>query len=481
MTTAPPQARPASTFEPLVLLQMVRDIAESSRAEDTERISTRAWDSAITLSDRFADAPPARRISEHLELPWPKVRELAFLPPVSQHIALGHALNERQGYWLTLQYSDYVLALVAHRIGARTLTPGQYRAERARILATRRAGAGALRLPTEDQIAALAGSWDIALANAGLGPRRARGYQPPRQAPLTIVEALERCYEYYETEPTSAELDAFAKANGIPITRDRTRSWASQLTEWKTGRRAAGLPVPTAPPPRNQRWDYTQSIGAARPGERRRGTWTRDQLTDWLTRYLAQLRPRQQSRERGSNDWAAGQPGAPSSSAFDTHGGWDILRAEAQTELRRRRRAGTTSAPPAAGAVTKAAAAKRRRSPSAGPGRRATAALAELVATGVLCADEALVGTYKGRGWRATFDSRTGAVSVEGEGNFDSLTAAAIHCHDGGSVSGFAFWGVERDGRVAKLNKLASLGERAERKRPATWAGRVKEELPPNG
>jgi hypothetical protein len=35
-----------------------------------------------------------------------------------------------------------------------------------------------------------------------------------------------------------------------------------------------------------------------------------------------------------------------------------------------------------------------------------------------------------------------------------SLTAAAIHCQGGGSVSGFAFWGVERDGRVVKLAKL---------------------------
>lgn len=483
MTTAPPQSQSASVFEPLVLLHMVRDIAEAAGDEHPEGISTRAWDRSRVLSARFPDAPPARRICEHLDLPWQKLRELAFLPSGAQHIALGKALNERQGNWLTPEYTDYVLALVARRLGVRTLTPSEYRVERARMLAADRRSThgGKLRLPTEDQIAAVAGSWDRALGHAGLGARPAQGEQPPRQRPLTIVEALERCYEHYETEPTSVELHVFVKANGIPLARDRTRTWASYITEWKDVRRAAGLPVPDGPPPRHRRWDYTQNVGAAQPGERRRVPRTREELVEWLTRYLDQLPPRQRSTERGYNDWAATQIGAPSSSAFDAHGGWTVLRAEAQAELRRRRRAAPGREPQPSVAVSEAAAPKRRRAQTDGPGRRATATLAELVAAGQLRPDEPLVGSYKGRSWRATFDAQTGAVTVEGEGEFVSLTAAAIHCQGGGSVSGFAFWGVERDGRVIKLSKLASPGDRPERKRPATRAGRVKEELPPNG
>jgi len=484
---APPselQPRTASAFEPLVLLHMVRDVAEAAGGDRPQRVSTRAWDRARQLSEAFRDAPPARRICEHLDLSWEKLRELAFLAPSGQRIALGQALNERQGNWLTPEYSDYALALVARRLGTRTLTPDRYRVERAQMLGADRRSThgGHLRLPTEDQIAALAGSWDRALAHAGLGARPARGRQQTRQRPLTIVEALERCYEHYETEPTGAELHAFAKANGIPLARDRSRTWASYIAEWKARRRAGELPVPDGPPPRQQRWDYTQNIGAAQAGERRRGSWTRNELVEVLVRYLDQLRPRQRSTERGYNDWAATQTGAPSSSAFDHHGGWTVLRAFAQDELRRRRQAGKGSEPQPSLAAAKTIKAKRRRAPTTGPGRRATATLAELVDVRQLSSDETLVGTYKGRSWRATFDAETGAVTVEGRGEFVSPTAAAIHCNGGGSVSGFAFWGVEREGTVIKLNKLSSsIGDRSERKRPATEAGRVKEELPPNG
>lgn len=480
MSTAPPQPRPASAFEPLVLLHMVRDIAEAADGEDPERISTRAWDRARPLSETFPDAPSARRICEHLDLSWEKLCELAFRPRGAQPIALGKALNERQGHWLTPEYSDYVLALVARRLGAETLAPSEYRVERALMLAADRRSThgGQLRLPTEDQIAAAAGSWGRALGHAGLGARPAQGRQPPRQRPLTIVEALERCYEYYETEPTSVELHAFATANGIPLARDRSQTWASYIAKWKDGRRAAGLPVPDGPPPLHQRWDYTQNIGAARTGERRRTGRARDELIEWLVRYLDQLRSRQRSTERGYNDWAGTQTGAPSSSAFDKHGGWTVLRASAQAELRQRRRAASGAQPQPPIAAAETAAPKRHRSPTSGPGRRATATLLELVAGGQVGADEPLVGSYKGRNWRATFDAQTGAITVQGEGEFASLTAAAVHCRGGGSVSGFAFWGVKRDGHIIKL---ASFGDRPERKRPATRAGRVKEELPPNG
>ncbi|WP_249011114.1 hypothetical protein [Conexibacter sp. DBS9H8] len=457
MTTAAPQSQSASAFEPLVLLQMVCDIAETGGGVSPERISTRAWDQARSLSETFPDAPSARRICEHLDLSWEKLRELAFLPSAAQRIALGKALNERQGSWLTPEYSDYVLALVARRVGVRTLSPSAYRVERARMLAADRRSVhgGGLRLPTEDQIAAVAGSWDRALGHAGLSPRPARGHQPPRQRPLSIVEALERCYEHYETEPTSVELHAFAKANGIPLSRDRTRTWASYITEWKDGRRAAGLPVPDGPPPRHLRWDYTQNIGAGRPGEqRRRRDQPRDDLIDWLVRYLDQLRPRQHSTERGYNDWAAGQTGAPSSSAFDNHGGWAALRSDAQAELRRRRLTGAAEPRTPPINLSDMPGQRRRRPPTSLGGRQAKATLGDFVAAGRLRGDETLIGSYKGRSWRAAFDSQTGVVRVQGEGEFASLTGAAVHCQGGGAVSGFAFWGVERDGRVIKLAKL---------------------------
>src|SRR4051794_25350241 len=111
-------------------------------------------------------------------------------------IALGHALNEHEGGWLTPEYSDVMLALVARRLRVSTLTPGQYRGEGAAMLAAdrrRRAHGGQLRLPTEDQIAALAGSWDRALAQAGLSARQGRGGHSARSGPASIVDVLDRC------------------------------------------------------------------------------------------------------------------------------------------------------------------------------------------------------------------------------------------------------------------------------------------------
>ena len=61
---------------------------------------------AVALEDRYADAPAARRIREHLGLPWPEVRELAPIAGRGRSSALGHALDERQGDWLTPEYSD---------------------------------------------------------------------------------------------------------------------------------------------------------------------------------------------------------------------------------------------------------------------------------------------------------------------------------------------------------------------------------------
>jgi hypothetical protein len=126
MSTPSPAARPASDFEALALLELVRHVAELSATVGAECISTRRWDAGRALSGRFADAPPARRICEHLGLRWPQVRELAFMSGPGQRIALGHALNERQGNWLTGEYSDFSLKLVAKRLGSQALTPGQY-------------------------------------------------------------------------------------------------------------------------------------------------------------------------------------------------------------------------------------------------------------------------------------------------------------------------------------------------------------------
>ncbi len=135
-------ARPASAFEPLVLLSAVREIAEFAGAPKPEDVSTRSWDRSRPLSEQFADVPAARRICEHLELTWAQVLRLAFLDDHARGRALGLALNEQFPEWLTSEYADFILRLVARRLGVDTLTPAEYRAETQRMLSADRPPAG---------------------------------------------------------------------------------------------------------------------------------------------------------------------------------------------------------------------------------------------------------------------------------------------------------------------------------------------------
>ncbi|MBV8945847.1 MAG: hypothetical protein JOZ95_10525 [Solirubrobacterales bacterium] len=331
--------RRASEFEPLALLHVVRDVARSSPAEDPRRVSTRTWDGARELGERFTDVPAARRICEHLRLPWEKIRELAFMDGHAQRIALGHALGDEQANWLTTEYSCFALRLIARRLGAATVTPGQYRAVRQATLGSgrgRRSIARRVLIPTAEQIQTLAGGWDEALAQAGLAPRHGLGGHHARVGPVPIVEVLDRCYEHHGTEPTLGELVLFARANGIPFPRkERGRPYRSYVKEWKDRRSARGLDTPDGPPPKCERPDYTVDVGAALPGESRaKSAWAdRKEVVAWVTRYLDELKARDCASQRAYAAWARQQDGAPWASVLARHGGWVAVREEAWQRL----------------------------------------------------------------------------------------------------------------------------------------------------
>jgi len=327
--------RRASEYEPLALLHVVRQVAESSPADDLRQISTRVWDQARELRECFVDAPAARRICEHLGLPWEKIRELASMNGHAQRVALGHALGGKQADWLTEEYSRFALRLIARRLGVATLTPGQYRAERQTMLGSdsgERRVARHVPIPTAEQIETVAGNWDEALAQAGLDPRHGRGGHHARVGPVAIVDVLSRCYEHHGAEPTLGELELFARANGIPFPRkERGRPYSSYVKEWKDRRAAQALDVPDGPPPKSDRPDYTSDVGAALAGEKRAtGVWANhDEVVGWVARYLAELEPRDRASQRGYDAWARQQDGAPWASVLERQGGWIAVREEA--------------------------------------------------------------------------------------------------------------------------------------------------------
>jgi len=333
-TTAAP--RPASDFDPLMLLEAVEEVARTARPVDPDRVAQRPWDRARALSARYASAPPARRIAEYLGLSWSEVLRIALVPPGRRERALGTQLGEDIQKWLTLDYIAFALRLVGGRLGLTTLSPAQYRGERTRMLkqdAGRWRHGGHFRLPNDDQIRTVAGSWDRALRLATLGGLQGRGGNRARIQPGSIVEIIERCYEHHGTEPTTGDAELFAKANGIPFPRrERGRPWTDVLREWKDGRCAAGLPVPAGPPPKALRPDYSLDVGAAREGERRRHkTWDDPaELAQWVAQYLADLSRGARASKRGYDAWARAVVGAPWSSKFDKYGGWSAVLAAAR-------------------------------------------------------------------------------------------------------------------------------------------------------
>jgi hypothetical protein len=88
---------------------------------------------------------------------------------------------------------------------------------------------GQLRLPSEHQVIAVAGSWDRALADAGLASRPKVGHKR-RTAVPTITEILNRCYEAHGAQPTQRESELFARANGIPY-RSRPVAWCRSASD----------------------------------------------------------------------------------------------------------------------------------------------------------------------------------------------------------------------------------------------------------
>jgi hypothetical protein len=125
----------------------------------------------------------------------------------------------------TIAEAAHSLRVVAARLGGRAPTAGEYRRERAALLAAdcaRHRHGGRLELLSEDQIrAAAGGGWPQALTLAGLGapgatPTSERG---GRRRAVPVDEALERCLDYHGALPTGTALEAFAAAHGFALKR----------------------------------------------------------------------------------------------------------------------------------------------------------------------------------------------------------------------------------------------------------------------
>jgi len=322
-----------------MLLRGVRAVAAHANPDEPEGVSQSAFDAARQRCPDRYPLPRAKRITERLGLPWRDVLALAHAPNSAQNRLLGLGVRESAAEWLTRDCVRSALRVVALRRRADTLTLAEYRVERAAMLAadhSRWMHGGTLRMPTDEQIIAVAGSWEAALRFAGL---RAPGDRNPAEgrhdAAPPLVDLLARFHDAHNYQPSARDLRAFARANGIPYPSERTQRFSAAIAQWAQQRREHGLPEPRAVQRTGGRGRkapaHDADTGAALASEQRRKRWTRAECVAAVSRYHAQLRPRERSTQRGYTDWAATQPRGttPALATVQEHGGWERVRRDA--------------------------------------------------------------------------------------------------------------------------------------------------------
>ncbi|MGA2455609.1 MAG: hypothetical protein ABSG93_19055 [Solirubrobacteraceae bacterium] len=322
--------------DPLVLLDGVREVAALASPADPEAATQRAFDAERERSSEHAALPPARRITEQLRLPWREVLAVAHAPDGEQNKLLATKTREPEQDWLSDEHVAAVLQIAATRLRTDTLSRGEYRTERSRILEEnrRRSVRKGLLLPTDNQIVLYVGSWEAALGLAGLRTTWTPGPTTRGKAP-TLVELIDRFYDAHGLEPSNTVLQQFARANAVPFPAAHTRSpFKTARAEWRRQRQAQGLPEArrVARAARGQKaTDYSYDVGdTVRPEEQRRNKWTREDCVEWVAKYIGQLGTGERSTAAGYTDWAATQELAPVMRTIRYHcGSWEAARREA--------------------------------------------------------------------------------------------------------------------------------------------------------
>jgi hypothetical protein len=311
------------------LIDVVAAIARIAEPAEPERVTQRRYDAARAKAG-YPDAPSARQTATRLKMPWPELVALA-LSGRDLDKSLGYRFGEHEEHHFGEEDLRSALRVVALRLGKKSLSYDDYAAERARMLADARRRwlhRSTLSLPSGNQIKRVAGSWDAALAIAGLVP------PPKRTLPrgIPIVEALELALEAHGALLTRVELDRFAAANGLSLARpEKGKPWADYLAELRTRRAEWGKWTPTAPPVEGVRPDYGQAVSlpAGLP-QRKKRRWSREECVAAIARLLGELPSNERLTLRVYLQKANVRPELPALGSLQRHADFTELVAEAR-------------------------------------------------------------------------------------------------------------------------------------------------------
>ncbi len=329
-----------------MLLRGVREVAALADPNDPEAVTQRAFDAKRKRRAAHAALPPARRITERLGLGWEEVLAIAHKPEEEQNKLL--AMRDKapsSADWLSEKHVAAMLQLVAGRLGTNTVSTNEYRVEREKVLAedrTRWLHGRNLLLPTAEQIAHAADSWEEALRFAGLREQRKPGATRKKTNAPPLVDLMERFYEANKVKPTPRRLEEFARISNIPYPGKKAGNVFKKAKEqWIERRRVDGLPDPNSPPRSRGRHTTSRPLpsikkGARLPKERRTDRWDHDSCLTAVARYIAQLPPgkRARSSSRGYRAWAAEQEHAPVMTTIRYHcKSWEAARRAALEQV----------------------------------------------------------------------------------------------------------------------------------------------------
>lgn len=334
------------------LLDVVGEVARAVRPAAPQSLSQPQFDAYVEeRRDRYPSVPTARAIYMRLNsgsagrVTWRSIVRAACGSVNSVRQTLVAATRSTPLVPVTERTVFFALTVVARRLHAPTLAPGEYDGgrERMRLLDRRRGGALGGLLPTAAQLAQAAGGWDDALAMAGLEPRPATPKRPPAPEAVSIVQALGLYFEHQGALGSWPELKRFAEQANFALTDFAGHSWEVYLAAFRSEWGETGRWCPPGYPPHKTRVRYPMAAGAiAGLPPRVRGRWDElDACADAVLTYWGTLPGRREPTQKGYGRWAVGKP-VPASSRFAQHGGFTTVKERARA-LRRREAQGPAS------------------------------------------------------------------------------------------------------------------------------------------
>jgi hypothetical protein len=320
----PGSPRFRSRYDLRGLVSVVAAVALAADPKASEKVSQRRYDAARAAAG-YADAPTAKQTAARFGMPWEAVLALALDPTRSVDSVLGKKEGEEDQPWLTDEDVRAALRIVARRLGKKTLKPVEYRLERRKMLdAARRSRLhqSELSLPTEGQIERITGSWDKALKIARLKSRPQTG----GGTGVPIVAVLELFLGTYGYLPGVAQLEGFARAQGIPLAK-RRKPYADYIAALMAERAEWG------------KWTPPHSLAGAKPkldepvpglsallarfpkAQKRKKRWTREECDEALVGLLAEWPNNRRLNEDAYQEASRGRDDLPSLSSLQRRGG----------------------------------------------------------------------------------------------------------------------------------------------------------------